>query len=173
MADTSQGRIGVVVPVPGPHADQLRTIRAASGDPLHVIAPHLTLVTGIPVTDWDAALAHVRSVAASTSPIAVLFEGSDTFRPVSPVVYARVTEGEEECRELHQALLTGPLDAVPEFPYVPHVTLAQNVPDDALDHAALMHSTQRWWLFVDEVAVYAAHGENSDWELLETVALGR
>jgi 2'-5' RNA ligase len=167
-------RIGVVIPVPGPRADRLRAVRRQAGDPLAILDPHLTLVTGVQVGDWEAALDHVRSVAASTSPFNVLFEGAATFRPVTPVVYAAVSEGWDECTALHERLQSGPLDVPSEYPYVPHVTLAQRVPDAALDAAALSHSLERWWLFADSVSVYASSADAAadEWELLETVPLG-
>jgi 2'-5' RNA ligase len=167
-------RIGVVVPVPGPRADRFRTVRRQAGDPFAGLEPHLTLVTGVQVGDWDAVLAHVRSVAATTAPFNVLFEGSGTFRPVTPVVYAAIAEGGPECVALHEALQSGPLGQPSPYPFVPHVTLAQNVDDAALDAAALSHSLERWWLFVDSLAVYATSSEApvGEWDFVETVSLG-
>ncbi|MGO3152573.1 MAG: 2'-5' RNA ligase family protein [Galactobacter sp.] len=167
-------RIGVVIRVPEPRAERLRTVRRQAGDPLAALEPHLTLVTGVQVGDWAAALEHVRSVAAATAPFNLLVQGAGTFRPVTPVVYAAVVEGVDECMQLHVALQSGPLEASSEYPYVPHVTLAQHVDDAALDAAALSHSLERWWLFADSLSVYAAPADATpeEWELLETVALG-
>ncbi|MGO3089065.1 MAG: 2'-5' RNA ligase family protein [Galactobacter sp.] len=163
----------MVIPVPEPRAERLRTVRRQAGDPLAALEPHLTLVTGVEVGDWDAALAHVRSVAAATAPFNVLFQGAGTFRPVTPVVFAAVAEGASECVQLHEALQSGPLDLPSEYPYVPHVTLAQHVDDAALDAAALSHSLERWWLFADSLSVYATSADApGEWEFVESVPLG-
>jgi 2'-5' RNA ligase len=75
---------------------------------------------------------------------------------------------------LHEALQSGPLGQPSPYPFVPHVTLAQNVDDAALDAAALSHSLERWWLFVDSLAVYATSSEApvGEWDFVETVSLG-
>ncbi len=61
--------------------------------------------------------------------------GTGTFRPISPVVFVQVARGVADCELLERAIRSGPLDRALEFPYHPHVTVAHDVDDDALDEA--------------------------------------
>jgi hypothetical protein len=51
------------------------------------------------------------------------------------VVFVRVEEGAQECRELEAAIRSGPLARELAFPYHPHVTVAHGVPEPVLDAA--------------------------------------
>ena len=61
--------------------------------------------------------------------------GTGTFRPMSPVVFIQVARGIADCETLEAAIRSGPLLRELDFTYHPHVTVAQEVPDDALDEA--------------------------------------
>ena len=128
--------IGVVVTVPVPHAGVLAAARLASGDPeATTIAPHVTLV-GPAVVGRDALAevdAHLADVAAAHGPFVVHLRGTGSFRPVSPVVFVALARGIADCEQLERAVRCGPLDGPLRFPYHPHVTVAQDVDDDALD----------------------------------------
>ena len=65
-----------------------------------------------------------------------MLRGADTFRPVSPVVFLPLAEGARRVSKLAAEVRTGPLDVELMFPYHPHVTVAHNVSDPALDAAA-------------------------------------
>ena len=59
--------------------------------------------------------------------------GTGTFRPVSPVVFVALARGIADCEQLELATRRGPLECPLRFPYHPHVTVAQEVDEDALD----------------------------------------
>jgi 2'-5' RNA ligase len=61
--------------------------------------------------------------------------GTGTFRPVSPVVFVQVAQGLSNCELLERAVRTGPLQRKLDFPYHPHVTVAQDIDDAGLDRA--------------------------------------
>ncbi len=128
--------LGVVVTVPEPHAGLLAAARLASGDPeAATIAPHVTLVGPVVVArgvlaDVDA---HLEAIAAAHGPFVVHLRGTGTFRPVSPVVFVALARGIADCEQLELATRRGPLAGPLRFPYHPHVTVAQEVDDDALD----------------------------------------
>lgn len=164
-------RVGIVVPIPEPHASRLSAVRAVARDPYASVPPHLTLVTGIPVGDWNEVLEHVSGVAADAEPFRITVRGTATFRPVTPVVYARVVDGAAECSALHARLLRGPLAAPPAYPYVPHVTLAQGLDDAALDRVMAQEAQEAWELSADRLCVYGDLGDE-DWKLRATVPLG-
>lgn len=163
-------RVGIVVPIPEPHAAELLAERAAVGDPHADVAPHVTLVTGVQVGDWNEVMEHVTAVAAATEPFRLVLGEADTFRPVTPVVYAAVTDGAQACIELHRALLRGPLTGPPAYPYVPHLTLAHGVDDATLDRVQAARR-EPWELHADRIAVYGDLGDDA-WQLRALVPLG-
>ena len=61
--------------------------------------------------------------------------GTGTFRPTSPVVFIQIATGVSHCELLERAIRRGPLTRELDFPYHPHVTVAQDVADHALDEA--------------------------------------
>jgi 2'-5' RNA ligase len=130
--------IGVAVEIPPPWAEQLQSARERFGDPLaRAIPTHLTLLppTSLPIPSLTEVLAHLQRVAAGSPPFELVLAGTDTFRPVSPVVFVRVQEGGPACDRLQQAVRTGPLARELSFPFHPHVTVAHHLDDDALDRA--------------------------------------
>lgn len=136
---TSTVTIGVTIDIPEPLASRVTQVRRESGDPLaETVRPHVTL---LPPTPVDAAalvpvLDHLYRVFSRTTPFRVLLRGTATFRPTTPVVYVPLHEGGRSCAKLAAAVRSGPLDVQLSYPYYPHVTVAHNVSDEALDRAA-------------------------------------
>jgi 2'-5' RNA ligase len=130
--------IGVAVEVPPPFGPSLRAARQSFGDTsADGIPTHVTL---LPPTTVDATLlpeieVHLAAVAAAGRPFRVRLHGTATFRPVSPVVFVVVAQGIGGCEQLERQVRTGVLSRPVHFPYHPHVTVAHDVPDDALDRA--------------------------------------
>jgi len=130
--------IGVAIAVPEPWGSRLQGYRGSLGDPLAGLIPtHITLV---PPTVVDEAMLpdierHLGEVAARTSSYHVHLRGTGTFRPVSDVVFVAVAEGISGCEQLAAAVRRGPLDVDLAYPYHPHVTVAHDLPTDALDRA--------------------------------------
>jgi 2'-5' RNA ligase len=131
--------IGVALEIPEPWASYLQSSREGFGDQqARAIPTHVTLLppTAVPLDQVDTVVAHLARVAASLRPFEVLLEGTDTFRPVSPVVFVRVARGGDGCDGVQRAVRTGPLHRDLTFPFHPHVTVAHHLDDDALDRAA-------------------------------------
>lgn len=130
--------IGVAVQVPDPWAGYLQQCRADFGDPLaEAIPAHVTLLppTAVPAADLEEISVHLARVAMSLSSFTLRLESTDTFRPVSPVVFVQVMIGAEGCDRLQRMVRTGPLQRNLSFPYHPHVTVAHHLDDPALDRA--------------------------------------
>ena len=131
--------IGVVVSIPEPWAQLLVEWRGKCGDPqARLVPPHVTLLppTEVPVADRSAIRAHLAAVAATHPPFDLHLAGTDTFRPVSEVVYLAVARGTAECELIADDVRRGPLARTLNFPYHPHVTVAHDVPPDMLDMAS-------------------------------------
>ena len=137
-ARTGSTTLGVAIAIPQPHATALTRWRRAVGDPAaDLVWPHVTLLPPTPVelADWDRIEAHLAAAARAVEPFPMHLSGTGTFRPTSPVVFVQVASGVAQCETLERAIRSGPLSRDLQFPYHPHVTVAQDVPDAALDQA--------------------------------------
>jgi 2'-5' RNA ligase len=130
--------LGVLITIPEPHASVLADWRRRVGDDLgELIPPHVTLLrpTSVDQDDLAAVRAHLAKAAEAASPFPMHLLGTGTFRPTSPVVFIQVARGIAECQSLEASIRSGPLLRDLDFTYHPHVTVAQEVPDAALDEA--------------------------------------
>ncbi|MFI2753484.1 2'-5' RNA ligase family protein [Cellulomonas sp. P22] len=136
--DAGQNRIGVAVTIPEPYGSLLQEARARFGDPAApFIPPHITLLGPTAVGPEDQAVIdeHLLGIAARHRPFVVHLRGTGTFRPVSPVVFVQVVDGIASCEALEREIRTGPLEQELRFYYHPHVTVAHEVDEAALDRA--------------------------------------
>ena len=154
-------RLGVVLLVPEPWSIEIDGIRRALGDEaLARIPTHLTLVPPINVREDDLPVAFdVLHAAAGTCPALDLSLGPvATFAPVNPVAYLAVSGAPVAMSHLvglKDGLLTGPLERPEDHPFVPHVTVANELPDDRLAAAELALSELHIELTFTRVVVLA------------------
>jgi 2'-5' RNA ligase len=136
--DVGTATLGVSIAVPEPYGSLLQQRRAGFGDPAaHGIPTHVTL---LPPTEVDPAALpafrrHLAQVAAAGAPFRMRLDGTGTFRPLSPVVFVRLTEGVAECTGLQEQVRSGPVSRELQFPYHPHVTVAHGIAEEAMDRA--------------------------------------
>jgi 2'-5' RNA ligase len=167
--------IGVAVPIPDPIGQELADARKLFGDPMAgLIPPHITLLPPSTLDESVFAQAeeHLSAVAAKQTAFDVHLRGTGSFRPVSPVVFVAVAGGISDCERLERGVRSGPLERELFFPYHPHVTVAHDLPDPALQRA------------YDELADYEArfnigsfqlfeHGDDGVWRSLREFSLRR
>ncbi len=130
--------LGVAIAIPEPYGSQLRSQRAEFGDCLAETVPsHVTLMPPMEVDrDGLGALCQtLKDVASKITPFRMHLRGTGTFRPVSPVVYVEISEGIPDIEMLAKSVRKALGAPEPEFPFHPHVTVAHNVDDAALDRA--------------------------------------
>ncbi|MQA02795.1 MAG: 2'-5' RNA ligase family protein [Streptosporangiales bacterium] len=130
--------VATAIPVPEPYASQLRDARQGFGDPEALGTPtHVTLLgpTDIDQVQLRAYEDHLAAVAKANTGFGIHLRGTGSFRPVSPVVFVALAEGISSCEQLAAAVRSGPVHREHDFPYHPHITVAQELPDDVLDHA--------------------------------------
>ncbi|BDZ40925.1 phosphoesterase [Paraoerskovia sediminicola] len=168
-----QLRVGVAIDVPEPWSTQLQAARARFGDPLaDAIPPHVTLL-GPTVVDEDAIdrlHEHLRAVCAQNPAFRLHLRGTATFRPVSPVVFVQVVEGIAECERLEGAVRSDLLAQPLRFNYHPHVTVAHEVGDAALDRAFEEMAGFDASFAVDSVHLYE-HGDDEVWRPVHAFSL--
>ena len=129
--------IGVTITVPEPWHTTLQGHRSVWDPEGAKISPHITL---LPPTDIEESylpevVRHLSLIASSTAPFEVHLAGTETFRPVSPVVYVAVVGGANMLEALASEVVRGPLGLELTYPYHPHVTVAHDVREAALDQA--------------------------------------
>jgi 2'-5' RNA ligase len=167
--------IGVALQIPQPWAGLLQQRREEFGDPqARSIPAHVTLLppTAVPVPAVNGIAGHLSRVAAALAPFPLRLEGTDTFRPVSPVVFVRVAEGGHACDAAQQAVRAGPLRRELTFPFHPHVTVAHHLDDAALDRAMTGLAGFEASFVIDSFMMYE-HGTDGVWRPRERFDFGR
>ncbi len=131
MAGCSNGAEGInlfalVVYIPDPLARFLDDLRREL-TPGCLPRAHVTILPPRPIAiSVEAAIERARSIVSGFAPFDVVAGDVDIFRS-SDVVYIRIKEGEPELRDLNRELNTGPLACNEQYPYQPHITLAQDL----------------------------------------------
>lgn len=163
--------LGVIISLPPALSEQLSGWRARyAGKDAAVVPPHVTLISGRASDSWDAAAAHVRQIAARAEPFTLALKGTGTFEPVSPVVFLNVVSGARECVELHEELLTGPVEHLLEFNFYPHLTVAHDLDADAMARAEAEMADFAAEFEVSSVGLFDYRG--GTWALREELAFG-
>jgi 2'-5' RNA ligase len=130
--------LGVAIAIPQPHATALATWRRNVGDPAaELVFPHVTLLppTAVPAHALPEVESHLAEAAAAHHPFVMHLSGTGTFRPLSPVVFIQIATGVSDCEVLESRIRRGVLARELDFPYHPHVTVAQDIADEKLDEA--------------------------------------
>ncbi len=160
-----QIRIGVAIAVPEPFASELVAARRRFGDPMaEFIPPHITLLGPTVINEQDMAdvAEHLRTVAQQVNSFVVHLRSSGTFRPVSQVVFVQVAQGIAECEQLEELVRSGPLQQDLRFHYHPHVTVAHDVPESALNVAFEDMARYEASFAVNEIQLFE-HYEDNQW----------
>lgn len=166
--------IGVAVGLPEPHASFLQDARRAAGDPqADRIRTHVTLLppTAVPGVGLAEIEAHLAGVAARHPRFPIELTRVGTFRPVSPVQFLEVTTGAGECAALAASVRSGPLACDLAFPYHPHVTIAQQVSDEALNDIGKKLSEYRLCFEVGSFQLYD-QDDSEVWRPVRSFGLG-
>ncbi|WP_426594606.1 2'-5' RNA ligase family protein [Cellulomonas sp. McL0617] len=166
-------RIGVAITIPEPYSTVLQAARGRFGDPwADFIPPHITLLgpTVVDPDEIEAVDEHLSSVAASHRPFLVHLRGTETFRPVSPVVFVQLVEGSSGCAALERSVRSHVLEQELRFDYHPHVTVAHEVADEQLDSAYAELAGFDASFLVDSFHSYA-HGDDGVWRPVRDFSL--
>ena len=128
--------IGVVIPVPDALSRLANRVRRPYDPNFRRIGPHVTVLPprAVRLTRREVREA-VGGVAQRWPSFEVVLGAIDTFHPVMPVVFASLRSGKQEMERLHRKLSKGPLKGDEAFPYVPHLTLGQNLTSRRLSRA--------------------------------------
>jgi 2'-5' RNA ligase/GNAT superfamily N-acetyltransferase len=120
-------RLGVALVMPPPLDREVDTLRRATGDgTFGRVPPHCTIVPPVNVRAerLPDALAVLRAAAAATRPIQARLGPPTTFLPDNPVLYLPVETGAAAVVALRERVFRDPLARPLTWPFVPHVTVA-------------------------------------------------
>ena len=133
-------RVGVALLVPPPFDREIDALRRAVGDGTYGRVPaHLTLVPPVNVRAdrLDDAVDVLRRAAAATRPFGVTLGAPATFLPDAPVLYLPVERGAEAVTVLRDQVFREPLARPLTWPFVPHVTVADESTPERIAAARL------------------------------------
>ncbi|GAA2515257.1 2'-5' RNA ligase family protein [Rarobacter incanus] len=171
---TDTVQIGVALAVPAPFAQELAAARESFGDTqARAIPPHITILgpTEVSSAELPGIHQHLRDMACQIDPFLVYLRSAGTFRPVSQVVFVQVAQGIAECEKLEALVRSGPLASPARFHYHPHVTVAHDVADSALNVAFADMGAYEASFVVNDVILYE-HGADGIWRPMESFPLG-
>jgi GNAT superfamily N-acetyltransferase len=155
-ASVPRARLGVVLTLPAAVAAEIDGLRRALGDgALGRVEPHLTIVPPVNVAERriPEALALVRDAAASTATLALDLGPATTFWPATPVVYLAVEGDVGPIHGLHAALDVDPLVRPTTWPFIPHVTVGDEVDPAVISAAVSAMAHYRRTVVVTSIAV--------------------
>lgn len=161
--------------MPPPVAAEVDGLRRALGDgAFGRIPPHLTLVPPVNVRA-DAlpdAVAVLRAAAAGTPPLDLRLGPVTTFHPVTPVLYLAVGGAVDGVVALRERVMVPPLERATTHPFVPHVTVADDIDPDRIPAAVAALAD-----YVVDVRVEAVHlleeGRDRVWRPIAEAATTR
>lgn len=141
-----------------------------------LIPPHLTLKQPFEATDEQVRdiSRELRQIAQRMQPLSLSIRKFSSFSPVNNVIYLKV-EPTEEILNLYDALHGEYFsDIEPEYAFVPHITIGQNLSDD--EHSDVL-GRLKMTDFKHEETVDRFHLlyqlENGSWTVHETFLLGK
>jgi len=138
---------------------------------------HVTILPPRPIcSSPEAAWKTVRDLVPLFSPFEVEMTQVEVF-PVSDVIYIGIRRGAEELRNMHFAVNAEGLFCHENYPYHPHITLAQELKSDEVDELARV-ARARWteWngpkTFRVDKAVFVQNTRRNVWLDLGECTLG-
>lgn len=159
-------RVGVVLLIPEPARTEIQGLRRGLGDGARErIPPHLTLVPPVNVREdrIPDALAVLRAGASRVPDRLRLALGPPTtFLPDNPVLYLTVDGELDMLHALRDRVFSEPLERPLTWPFVPHVTIADDASPERIAAAVTALADLR--LEVDFGAVHLLEERDRRWE---------
>jgi 2'-5' RNA ligase len=169
-------RLGVALLLPSPVAEEVDGLRRAVGDgSLARVPPHVTLVPPVNVRaeNLSRGLAVVRAAAASTATeLTVTLEAPTSFLPANPVLYLPLGGDVGAIDDLRRRVWEPPLTRDLTWPFVPHVTLADDAPEERIAAAVTALSAYRATVVFDRVQLLVERRPGPRWHPLADTFFG-
>jgi len=105
---------------------------------------HVTILPPRPlIFPPDELVESLRQRCAHREPFDVTVEGVNTFWPANGVVFLSLSDGFDQLLGLHRELNVADLRHSEPYPFVPHITIAQDL-DDQATQEALVELSNAW-----------------------------
>ena len=167
-------RLGVALLLPHPLDREIDTLRRATGDgTLGRVPAHLTLVPPVNVRQdrMGDALGVLRAAAIATRPFRVSLGTPATFLPDNPVLFLPVEDGAAAVEALRERVFREPLARPLTWPFVPHVTIADEADLERIVAAQVALAGYRTEVTFDRVHLLQ-EGPGRVWAPVADVKLG-
>ena len=138
---------------------------------------HVTILPPRPlIFPPDELVTSLRKRCAHREPFDVTVEGVNTFWPANGVVFLSMSAGFDQLLAMHRELNVADLRHSEPYPFVPHITIAQNL-DDQATQEALVDLSNAWEKydgeksFRVETLVLVQQSEGTRWRNLAPIPL--
>lgn len=113
--------------------DEANSYRKRYDPHYSLIPPHITLKESFEANDQyiEELIEELKKIAKDTQPIETTIKKVRSFAPVTNTIFLKV-EPNDELNELVDKMYTGKFPTEMEHPFVPHITIAQNLIEDEL-----------------------------------------
>jgi len=168
-------KLGIVI-FPSKKMQDLANSYRKRYDPNYsLIPPHITLKSAFDATEEQIKQLTVQldEISNHYQPFQICTKKFSSFKPVNNVIYFKI-ENSDELNHLQTELNTKISTDIPEYTFIPHITIGQKLSD--AEHADV-YSSLRMEQFNHEEVIDRFHLlyqlENGSWTVYETFRLGK
>ncbi|GLO65678.1 MULTISPECIES: YjcG family protein [Oceanobacillus] len=155
--------------------DQANALRKRYDPRYSLIPPHLTLKESFEADEetLNETVEELRKIAKETEPFHIQINKVSTFEPVTNTIYFKV-EPIQELNDLHSKLHEGKFDDNQTHPFVPHITIAQELEHDEFSDILGRLQMEGFNLedYVDRFQLLYQL-DNESWTVYQTFVLGK
>jgi 2'-5' RNA ligase len=140
-----------------------------------LISPHITLKGPFDATEEQTQelTQRLTQIASQSKPFPLKVLKVSSFKPVNNVIYFKI-DPSQELNKLHEEMHTNFIGNKPEFNFVPHITIGQNLSED--EHSDV-YGQLRMMQMEHEESIDRFHLlyqlENGSWTVYETFRFGK
>lgn len=168
-------KYGIVIFPSKPIQDEANTFRKRYDSHYALIPPHITLKPGFEADDnvISELIVELKKIANATKPFTININKVSTFAPVTNTIYFKV-EPNQALSDLQRKVHEGKFTNNMEHPFVPHITIAQDLRDDEYSDVFGQLKMNRF-KFEDEIDRFQLlyQLENGSWTVYETFVFGK
>ncbi|WP_087973282.1 YjcG family protein [Oceanobacillus rekensis] len=166
---------GIAIFPSKPIQDQANAFRKRYDPHYSWIPPHITLKETFEAEDHnlDGLITELKSIANAVEPFRINIDKVRSFAPITNAIYFKV-EPIQALLDLHERMHTGIFEDNNKHPYVPHITIAQDLLDDEYSDIFGRLEMEEFH-FEDEVDRFQLLYQLDDgsWTVYETFVFGK
>lgn len=140
-----------------------------------LIPPHITLKESFEADDQliNDLIIELKHIANEMDPFTIHMNKVSTFAPITNTIYFKV-EPRQELVDLYERMHAGKFPDNQEYAFVPHITVAQKLPDDEYSDVYSSLSMKKTQL-EDQIDRFQLmyQLENGSWTVYETFVFGK